>query len=129
MFGIGKIDGLDRQAYNRRIKALLEERMHIETDDAENPYFPGVLAFGNLLDAGWQNRFSAEEAALAIAITYLDRRVNGSDDELGEAERIFEPISDFLHSAQSAGKLRAERSPHFAAQLENCAQGLGRSSD
>lgn len=118
VFGLGKVDGLSRREYNSRVRDLLEQRMGIETDNTTNPLFPGLLRFGQLLDMAWRNKLCSEEAALALALSYLTGCAKSGSDGVKEATQIFEPISAFLVAFGMTAKIPEERCRRFAMQLD-----------
>ncbi|WP_334179742.1 hypothetical protein [Pseudoxanthomonas sp.] len=63
MFGFG-----DRKKYNGSVDIKLNNEYQIATRD--NPSFPGMLAYLELIDNAWQAKMSQDEAALYIATLY-----------------------------------------------------------
>src|SRR5438046_1185655 len=109
MFGFGKVDGLNRREYNTRVKNLLETRIGIETDHFKNPYFPGIIVFGQLLDHGWFQKCCPEDNALYISLAYWEGCAKGDAASLDEARRIDKPITEFMLEIGISGKVPEAR--------------------
>jgi hypothetical protein len=125
LFGMGKVDGLDRRTFNSRIRDLLEQRIGIETDNCKNPRFPGVLAFGRHLDTAWYNKVNPDWAALSLAVAYLDGCTKAGDDAVAEACRILGPVSNFLAAVRTLGKVPEDKLGFLATHVAECAERLG----
>lgn len=113
MFGLGKVDGLNRREWNTRVKDLLEHKIGIETDNSLNPNFPGILAFGHLLDQGWYQKCCPEDNALFIALAYWEGCAKANSAARMEARRIDKPITDFLMEIGMSGKVTEARGRQF----------------
>lgn len=124
MFGSRKVDGLDRSAYNRRIRDLLEHRLGIETDEIANPHFPGVLAFARYLDTGWHNQMCPDWTASALAVSYVIGCSQNGGDGVNEARRLLGTVATFLSDLEHSGKIPEDKRQSMIAALGQCAQDL-----
>lgn len=115
MFGLGKVDGLSRREWNSRVKDLLEHKIGIQTDNARNPNFPGILTFGHLLDQGWYQKVCPEDNALYIALAYWEGCAKAGGAAQLEARRIDRPITDFIMEVGMSGKVPDARGRQFVA--------------
>ena len=113
MFGFGKVQGLNRSEWNTRVKNLLENRLGIVTDNTVNPMFPGIIAFGNLLDEGWYQKVAPEDNAIYIALRYWSGAAAAGDAGLREAKRIDEPLTTFISQTGMDGKISEARGRQF----------------
>ena len=114
MFGLAKVDGLNRTQYNSRVKSLLENKIGIETDNSRNLRFPGFLTFLQLVDQGWHQKCCPEDNALFIALSYWEGCAKAGGDSLLEARRIDKAITDFMMEIGMSGKVSEARGRQFA---------------
>jgi hypothetical protein len=77
-----------RMKYNATVDIKLNNEYNIKTQD--NPLFPGVLKYLELIDASWNNNASEDECALQIATLYLCGLIRGNlvDDAKVLAGRV-----------------------------------------
>ena len=58
-----------RKKYNATVDVKLNNEYQIRTQD--NPKFPGVLKYLELIDVSWNNQATEDECAMQIATLYL----------------------------------------------------------
>jgi len=59
----------NRKKYNETVDVKLNNEYQIRTQD--NPKFPGILKYLELIDVSWNNNASEDECAMQIATMYL----------------------------------------------------------
>lgn len=65
MFGLFK----NRKKYNGQVDTKLNNEYQISTRD--NPNFPGIMAYLELIDTAWNAKMNEDEAAMFIATLYF----------------------------------------------------------
>lgn len=125
MFGLRKVDGLNRREWNARVRDLLERKIGIETDSLKNPYFPAILAFGQLLDQGWYQKCCPEDNALYIALAYWSGCAKDGGAAQLEARRIDKAITDFMMEIGMSGKVSEARGRQFVMFYDKHCWQLG----
>ena len=118
MFGFGRVDGLNKREYRERVKNLLENRIGIDTNSASNIFFPGALAFLELIDHGWNAKRPPEDNALYIGIAYWRGCVKFGGQALIEAKRIDEDLTSFIREAGLTGKISEQRARSFVMDYD-----------
>lgn len=97
MFGFGR----KRKLYNGTVDTKLNNEYQIPTRD--NPKFPQVLAYLNLIDNAWGANFSEDEAALYIATLYYCGILKNGDHT--EAGGLFSRIQSIVQFGLSRGMI------------------------
>lgn len=59
----------NRKKYNGAVDVKLNNEYQIKTRD--NPNFPGILKYLELIDVSWNNKATEDECAMQIATLYL----------------------------------------------------------
>jgi hypothetical protein len=119
MFGFGRVDGLNRNEYNNRVKNIIENRLFIDTNNVSNPFFPGIIAFMQLIDQGWQQKFCPEDNALFISLAYWEGCAKAGGDALKEAKRVDNEINKFIPELALSGKISDTRARIFIKFYDN----------
>lgn len=65
MFGFG-----GRKKYNGAVDTKLNNEYQIVTSELDNPNFPGVLFYLEIIDNAWSAKMSEDEGALYVATLY-----------------------------------------------------------
>jgi hypothetical protein len=66
--GLGNLLFGKRKQYNGHVDFILKEKLQFDTNNNTNPHFPGILYYLRLIDYGWNNKCSAEETAVNVAV-------------------------------------------------------------
>lgn len=104
----------DRKKFNGNVDHLLTSAYKIVTRD--NPIFPGVLAYLEMLDQAWSAKFTDEEAAMFVATLYYSGLMqHGFYDEAGPLEIRLQEIGA---RGFAAGKIGMQRLSSFKAHID-----------
>ena len=105
MFGIFR----NRKKFNGNVDVKVNTEYDIETRD--NPRFPGIAGYLNILDNAWSQKMTEDEAAMFVATLYLCGLLkHGFIEEAELIERRHSKVTDF-------GIQRGTIAVHH---LENC---------
>lgn len=116
MFGLGK-----RKRFNGDVDASLASSYQIRTRN--NPLFPAVLAYLELLDLAWQSKMSVDEAALYIATLYYCGIAKAG--HIAEAEPLLSRINELSRLGLSLGTISEQRAQRFMAAIEDTNNRIG----
>ncbi|QLF20638.1 hypothetical protein [Pseudomonas aeruginosa] len=104
----------NRKKFNGNVDQLLTSKYKIVTRD--NPRFPGVLAYLEMLDQAWNAKFTDDEAAMFVATLYYSGLMkNGFYDEAGALEGRLENIGA---SGFATGKIGMQRLGSFRDHIK-----------
>lgn len=110
MFGIFK----NRKKYNGTIDAKVNNEYQIKTRD--NPLFPSVMGYLELIDNAWKTNMTEDEAAMYIAtLYYCGLRKNGHHQE---ANVLTDRISSVGQFGVQHGTISMERAAKLLAAIE-----------
>lgn len=108
----------NRKKYNGVVDTKLNNEYQIRTND--NPHFPGVLAYLNLIDTFYQGGSTEDECALQIATLYLSGAIKHSLSD--EAQSVWARMHQVAPFGVARGLIRQEVWDKCAALVKN-AQG------
>ena len=109
MFGFFK----NRKRYNGDVDTKLNNEYQIVTRD--NPLFPGMLAYLELIDNAWSVKMTEAEAAMYIAVLYHDGiRKHGY---VAEAHALADRVRAIAQFNLQTGQLSQERANKFIGVL------------
>lgn len=94
----------NRKKYNASVDVKLNNEYQISTRD--NPHFPGVLKYLELIDVSWNNKASEDECAMQIATLYLSGLFRASLFE--EAKAVSERLVHIGQYGVERGLVRIE---------------------
>ena len=115
MFGFG-----NRKKYNAAVDIKVNNEYQIDTQD--NPKFPSILKYLEIIDASWNNDASEDECAMQIATLYLCGLFRyGLWDEGCELASRFDRLG--LYGVQR-GLIRAEVREKCVALVEKTKRGV-----
>lgn len=104
----------NRKKFNGNVDHLLTSAYKIVTRD--NPRFPGVLAYLEMLDQAWNAKFTDEEAAMFVATLYYSGLIqNGFYDEAQPLESRLEHLGA---TGFASGKIGMQRLSSFKAHIQ-----------
>jgi len=113
MFGLFK----NMAKYNGNVNLKLNNEYQISTED--NPRFPGVLVYLQLIDNAWAARMSEDEAAMYIATLYFCGLAKaGYEDEAVELQGRIISVANFC---VPKGIISQEKFSDFAAAIREAA--------
>ena len=110
MFGLFK----SRKKYNGVVDVKVNSDYRIQTRD--NPYFPGVLAYLDLLDNAWNTKMSEDEAAVYIATLYFCGLCR--ENHIEQARLLLSRINEVSAGKRSEGKIKDSRWSKFSKAIE-----------
>lgn len=116
MFGFGK-----RKKYNGAADIKINIEYQIITQD--NPNFPGVIAYLELIDNAWNAKMSEDEGALYIAILYYCGLVKHGLHE--EAKSRLSRIDAIVNVGLSKGSIAQARWDKFFGAIQQSNQEAG----
>ena len=119
MFGFGKVSGLNRAAYNDRVRNCLEGPLGIQTHRDKNPLFFSIFKSSDPVQAGWKLKLPPEETAMFIGLEYLTGAMRGSEANIAEAIYFQVPLGDYLDNIASLGIISGERKDDYLTGLSN----------
>lgn len=110
MFGLFK----NRKRYNGDVDTKLNNEYQIVTRD--NPLFPGMLAYLELIDQAWNGRMNESEAAMYIAVLYHSGIKKHGD--AAEASALAGRIKAVAQFNVQTGQISAEKARKFIGVVE-----------
>ncbi|KAF1723123.1 hypothetical protein [Pseudoxanthomonas wuyuanensis] len=111
----------DRKEYNGAVDAKLNNEYQIATRD--NPSFPGMLAYLELIDNAWKTKMSEDEGALYIATLYYCGIL-----KLGlraEASPLHSRIQSIVSFGLPKGMISQARWSKFSTAIQQANQEAG----
>ena len=110
MFGFGA-----RKKYNQQVDAILTKDFQIEIDQSKNSKFPGILKYLEMIDEVWDDKGSAEAAAVRVVIPYYGGLVkNGTNADRKDAEVLFVRIQNLMTLYRVKGAIEKERIDYYS---------------
>ena len=116
MFGFG-----NRKKYNGTVDLKLNNEFQIPTRD--NPSFPGMLAYLELIDNAWQTKMTEDEGALYIATLYYCGLLKHG--RLDEASRLHSRIRSIVSFGLPKGIISQTRWAKFSGAIDQANQEAG----
>lgn len=116
MFGRG-----NRKKYNGSVDIKLNNEYQISTRD--NPSFPGMLAYLELIDNAWKTKMSEDEGALYIATLYYCGILKHGHHE--EANALYSRIQSVANFGVSKGMISQARWAKFSEAIQQANQEAG----
>lgn len=116
MFGFG-----NRKKYNGAVDSKLNNEYQIATRD--NPNFPGMLAYLDLIDNAWNVKMSQDEGALYIATLYYCGLLK--HELYTEANALHSRIQSIGTFGLSKGIISQARWTKFSDAIQQAKQDAG----
>jgi hypothetical protein len=109
MFGLGKVYGFKRKEWNTEVDRVLQDCIGIDTRNREGKFFPGVLAYGEILDEGWAKKYHPHWYAILTALNFWGGCIiKGGDPGRTIALSITSRIINFTLDAVEGGAVSPE---------------------
>lgn len=89
----------------------------------DNPLFPGMLAYLELIDNAWNAKMSEDEGALYIAILYYCGIVKQGD--LEDAEALLARIQEIVSFGLPKGMISQARWSKFSSAIKEATRTAG----
>jgi hypothetical protein len=114
MFGLFR----NREKYNGTVDTKLNNEYQIQTRN--NPRFPGLVVYLDLIDKAWQVSMNEDEAAMYIATLYFCGIVKaGYEREAAALQGRLITVAEFC---VPRGMVSEERFSKFAAAIRDAAE-------
>ncbi len=126
MFGFGKVHGFNRKDWNTEVDRVLQDRIGIDTMNRMGGYFPGVLAYGRILDDGWDQKLHPHWHAILTALNFWGGCViNGDEDARKLASGFQLNLIAFTQHAVMRGIIPQEKLMQIVKKLEETSAQYG----
>lgn len=110
MFGLFK----SRKRFNGDVDTKVNNEYDIRT--RENPNFPGIDRYLQILDEAWNNKFTEDEAAMFVATLYYSGLVKAGKHDL--AEQLRQRLATVPKFGIEKGTISIHRLTAFLAHIE-----------
>jgi hypothetical protein len=126
MFGFEKVHGFKRKEWNTEVDRVLQDCIGIDTKNKKQNLFPGILAYANILDEGWQQKHHPHWYAILTALNFWGGcMLKGGDDERVIALGFKPQLISFTHDAVARGIVSKSNLEKILIKMQGTLEELG----
>jgi hypothetical protein len=126
MFGFGKVHGFKRKDWNTEVDRIMRERIGIDTQNTHGKFFPGVLAYAEILDKGWHQKHHPHWYAIITALNFWGGCIiKGGDTGRAVALGFTSQILEFTRDAAERGVVTQQFLDDVIRKIEETSDQFG----